>query len=74
MLPIFCLQFLKLDEIVHYMKTRFDENPFRWKPVSMKTHSTLWSSNIAHFLHDGDSFDRMDEIEWYQDFLNLIPI
>ncbi len=30
-------QFWKLDEIVHSMNKPFDENPFRWKPASMKT-------------------------------------
>jgi hypothetical protein len=33
----FCLRFWKLDENVHSMNKPFDENPFRWKPVLMKT-------------------------------------
>ncbi len=43
-----CLQFWKLDEIVHLMNKPFDENPFWWKPVLMKTHSTL-STFLIHY-------------------------
>jgi hypothetical protein len=46
----FCLQFWKLDEIVHSMNKPFDEKPFLWKGASMKRHSTmplvlLWTIN-----------------------------
>jgi hypothetical protein len=37
----YCLQFWKLDTIVHLMKClQFDEKAIRWKAASMKSHST----------------------------------
>jgi len=41
----FCLQFWKLETIVHSMNKPFDEKPFRWKGTSMKRHSTMVSNS-----------------------------
>ncbi len=56
----FCIQFWKLDEIVHSMNKPFDENPFWWKPVSMKTHSTL-STFLIHYESESFIIDLIFE-------------